>query len=63
MPASEWILDATRGLEPEEAQAVVDAAPGYTARGERGGSVWKLDHALDALRDVLAPGQKGAADA
>ena len=26
MPASEWILDATRCLEPEEAQAVVDAA-------------------------------------
>lgn len=36
----------------EVAQAVVDAAPGYTARVR--GSIWRLDHELDRLRDALA---------
>lgn len=39
------------------AQAVVDAAPSYTAKG---GSIWKLDHELDALRDALSRTERGS---
>ena len=37
MPSSEWILDATRCLEPEEAQAVLDTARERAERSRKRG--------------------------